>query len=390
MNVETMGRDLDRLLGEAVAAGEVPHAAGIVTRADGPVWQGHAGPRRLGDAAPLTADTVFLIHSMTKPLTAAGVMGLVEQGRLDLDEDCGRLLPALAEPKVLEGFAADGTPRLRAARGEITLRRLLTHSSGFVYDLWNPNQLAWQEASGIGREGFYGDPAHCPPLGFDPGTRWEYGIGIDWAGKVLEAATGETLHDYLRDKLFGPLAMTSTGYVPDAAITARLAGVHQRGVDGVMRATDVAMPSDPVGFTGGGGLYSSAADYARFMAMILNGGELEGRRVLSAETVRAMGENQMGPLRVTPLPAAMAEMTYPVDLYPEVEKGWSLSFMINLQDLDGRRRAGSLAWAGLRNSYFWIDPQSGLAAALFTQMLPFVDPATLALLDRFERALYKA
>ncbi len=392
MKTQGMRRDLDRILAESVASGDVVHAAGIVTDAEAVRYQGQAGPCRLGDARPLAQDTVFWIHSMTKPLTAAGVMQLVESGRIGLDDDCGALVPALAAPVVLEGFDADGRPRLRPARGRITLRRLLTHTSGFVYDIWNPAQRAWYERYGVTRGDHYDDPAKCPPLAFDPGTRWEYGIGIDWAGKVVEALTGETLDAYLRANLLVPLGMASTGFVLSEAIRERLAGVHQRDADGTIRAVDFEPPRDPdpASFTGGGGMFATAADYARFMCMMLNGGALAGTRVLEAETVRLMGENQIGDLPVTALPAAVPDHTFPVDFFPGVQKRWGFSFMITMEDLPGRRRAGSLAWAGLRNTYFWIDPRSGLGAALFTQMLPFADPATLALLERFERAVYAA
>ncbi len=384
--------ELDRILAEAVASGDVAHAAGIVTNASGQLYQGQAGPRRLGGDEPLTEDTVFWIHSMTKPLTAAGVMQVVEQGRIGLDDDCGAVLDSLASPRVLEGFDADGRPRLRPARGRITLRRLLTHTAGFAYDTWNADQLRWMKQAGVERQDFYGDPANCPPLAFDPGARWEYGINIDWAGKVLEAITGETLEAYLRTNLLEPLGMTSTGFVLTDPIRERLSGVHQRDTNGVIHAVDFdpSREHDPASFTGGGGMFGSAADYARFMRMILNHGTLDGVRVLEAETVRLMGRNHIGAIPMTGLPTAMPERSFAFDFFPNIEKRWGLSFMIVMDDVPGCRRAGSLAWAGLRNTYFWIDPTSGLGAALFTQMLPFADPKTLALLERFESAVYAA
>ncbi len=393
MNVEALQSALGRILDEAVGAGDVVHAAGIVTDADGLVFQGQAGPRRLGDVdTPLAEDTVYWIHSMTKPLTAAGVMQLVEQGRIGLDDDCGGLVPALAAPNVLAGFDAQGVPEIRPAQGPVTLRRLLTHTAGFVYDIWNPAQRDWQKQTGIGREDFYGDPENCPPLAFDPGTRWEYGINMDWAGKVLEAVSGETLEAYLRSNLLDPLGMTSTGYTLTDAVRERLSGVHQRDADGAIHAVDFQPPEtqDPNTFTGGGGMFGSAVDYARFMRMILNKGALDGNRVLAPETVDLMGQNHTGDISVAGLPAAQPEKTFPMDFHPGVDKRWGLSFMIVMEDLPGRRRAGTLSWGGLRNTYFWIDPKSGIGGAFFSQMLPFADPKTLAVLDRFERAVYAA
>ncbi len=381
---------LDQILSDVIDAGDVAHAAAIVTTADDVVYQGNVGPRRLGSAPPLQDNTVFWIRSMTKPLTATCVMQLVEQGRIGLDDDCGDLLPALASPKVLVGFGSDGEPRLRPAKGRITLRRLLTHTAGFVYDNWNADQRDWMQHTGIERRNFYDLPENCPPLGFDPGTRWEYGINIDWSARVLEALTGETLETYMRTRVLEPLGMSSTGYMLSDPIRRRFSGVHQRDADGVIRAVDEPLPTsqDPRDFKGGGELYGSASDYARFMRMILNDGELDGVRILAPETVQLMSINQIGDTSVVSMPAAIPQNTFPVDFYPGVEKRWGLSFMIVMEDLPGRRRAGSLSWAGLQNTYFWIDPKSGLAGALFTQMKPFADPKTLSLLDRFEAAVY--
>lgn len=391
MNIEALHLKLDTVLSDAVENGDVPHAAGVVTNASNLLYQGQVGPRRLGENTLLQKDTVYWIHSMTKPLTTACVMQLVEQGRINLNDDCGKIIPALDTPNVLEGFDSDGRPKLRPACGEITLRRLLTHTAGFVYDNWNPDQRDWMNYTGTERSDFYNDATKCPPLGYDPGTCWEYGISIDWAGKVLEAITGQTLEVYLRTNLLEPLGMSSTGFMLTDDIRNRLSGVHFRDTQGFIHAADIDVPEDqdPQDFTGGGQLYGSAGDYARFMRMILNKGELDGIRVLNRDTVQLMGENHIGDIQVGPMPAAIPENTYPFELYPGLDKRWGLSFMINMEDIPGRRRAGSLAWGGLRNTYFWIDPASGLGAALFTQMLPFVDPKTLTLLDKFEQAIYE-
>lgn len=393
MNAKSLQAELDAILADGVAAGEVPHAAAIITDASGVIYQGQAGACRMDTPArPLTEDTVYWIHSMTKPITAAGVMQLVEQGRVGLDDDCGDLVPALARPKVLDGFDADGQAQYRPAEAKITLRRLLTHTAGFGYPQWNPNIRRWQEQAGYSSPGIYTDPDQCPPLANKPGSRWEYGINIDWAGKVLEAVTGETLEAYLRTNILEPLGMTSTGYVLNDDIRASLSGVHERDADGVLHPAELEVPDvqDPETFTGGGGMYGTAGDYARFMRMILNGGELDGTRVLAAETVQTMGGDHTGGLPVVELPAALPQLTYPMVFHPEADKRWGLSFMLYLDALPGRRRAGSLAWGGLRNTYFWIDPASGLACAFFSQLLPFADANTLVLVDRLEAAVYSA
>ncbi len=385
---------IDKILQDAVASGAAPVLAAIAVDRDGVIYQGQAGPQGAGHGAgddrPLNADAVFQIHSMTKAIAATGVMQLVEAAKLDLDAPAGDILPELADPEVLTGFDGDGKPELRPAKTTVTLRNLLTHTSGFVYDQWNANQYAWLKASGAKRGDYYGDVAKRPPLAFDPGARWEYGIGIDWAGKMLEAVTGETLEAYLRTKVLGPLGMTSTGYVADDAIRARMAGVWQRQPDGrIDPVPDFEHPRlAPAAFSGGGGLYSTAKDYARFLRMILNRGELDGARLVRPETVDLMAANSIGDVEVRGLPTTMPNLTWPFDFYPGQPKRWGLSFMINMTDVPGARRAGTLSWGGLRNSYFWIDPASGIGGAIFAQMLPFADPKVLAAYDAFERAIY--
>lgn len=386
-----MNDAIDRTLQEAVESGDVPALAAIVVDKGGVVYEGQAGPGRIADAERFGPDTVYQIHSMTKPIAAAGCMQLVEAGKLDLDADCGALVPALADPEVLEGFDGAGRPKLRPAEGEITLRRLLTHTSGFVYDLWNADQLAYLKQRGLARDDLFDDPRNRPPLAFDPGARWEYGVGIDWAGKTLEAVAGECLDSYLRANLLEPLGMTSTGFVPTDDIRARTAAVHVRGQDGEIARAQFDYPDAPrERYTGGGGMYGTARDYGRFMRMVLNEGELNGVRVLKPETVAEMRRNSIGDIQVTGLATAMPRLTCPFDFYPGMEKRWGLSFMINMEDVPSARRAGSLAWAGLRNTYFWIDPDRGLAGAIFAQMFPFADPKVLAAYDGFERAVYAA
>jgi CubicO group peptidase (beta-lactamase class C family) len=249
------------------------------------IYEGAFGVRELGGTRPMQVDTVCWIHSMTKAITGACLMQLVEQGKIGLDDDCGRLVPALAKPRVLEGFDAAGKPRLRPAKGEITLRRLLTHTAGFVYDNWNPDMLRYNKMTGLSRVATFARPEDCQPLSFDPGERWHYGINMEWAGKVLEAVTGETLDAYMQTNVLQPLGMRSTGYRLNPAIRERLSGVHQRLPDGRLEARAFEAPQRPEDFLGGGGLYGAAGDYVRFIRMILNRGALDGARILKPETV---------------------------------------------------------------------------------------------------------
>ena len=232
--------------------------------------------------------------------------------------------------------------------------------------------------------------ALCLPLAFDPGTRWEYGIGIDWAGLMVEAASGQRLGDYFREHIFAPLGMGSTAYRITPGMRKRLAKVHQRNADGGLAATAFETNQDPEFEPGGGGLYSTAGDYLRFTRMILDGGRAGPNQVLRPETVDLMTSNAMGGLRVQPLPTARPGLSCDAEFFPGTPKSWGLTFMINEADAPTGRPAGSLAWAGLANTHFWIDPKNGIAGLHMAQVLPFVDPRALARFHAFEAAVYVA
>ena len=378
---------LDAILSEAVASGQVPGVVAAAADAQGVIYEGGFGVRTLGQDAPMTADTVVWIASMTKAVTAAAAMQLVESGALSLEAPIGELLPALADPQVLEGFEEDGTPRLRPAAGPITLRHLLTHTSGFAYNMWNADCGRYEEH--VGSPGIIScqNAALELPLMTDPGTRWEYGIGIDWAGKAVEAASGVRLDRYLQDHFFIPLQMLDTGFALSAEHQARQAGVHARTPEG-LAPIEFGLPPEPEFHMGGGGLLSTAGDYLRFLRMILGQGSLDGVKVLEPATVALMGQNHIGELNMEAMTSVLPAFTNDVDLFPGITKKWGLSFMINETDAPTGRKAGSLAWAGLANSYYWVDPTSGVAGVLATQILPFADEAVLELLTKFETAVY--
>jgi CubicO group peptidase (beta-lactamase class C family) len=381
---------IDAPLRDAVETGKVPGVVAMAANADGIVYEGAFGHRLLGGAQPMTLDTVFSIASMTKAITGAAAMQLVEQGKLTLDEPLGRFAPQLAEPQVLEGFDASGAPRLRPACRPITLRHLMTHTAGFGYDVWNEDLRRYAEVTGkpgarTGR--LAGLEA---PLVFDPGERWEYGINIDWIGRIVEAISGEDLESYFRAHLFGPLGMRDTGFAPTDAQAARGAGMHVRAPDGSLTGAPYQKPSFPEFYPGGGGLFSTGPDYLRFLQALMHGGSLDGARVLKPETVALMGENQMGALNVLPMRTADPAASNHVELFPGMTKKWGLSFLINTEDAPTGRSAGSLCWAGLRNTYYWLDPKKRVAGVLLTQILPFADPTVLGLLDAFEGEVYKA
>ena len=377
-----MSADIQSLLQAAVDRGDVPGVVAMATDGRRTLFEGAAGSRQLGGPAAMTLDSIFWIASLTKAVTSVAAMQLVEQGRVGLDQPLGAVVPKLANLQVLEGFGEDGQPILRPARREVTLHDLLTHTSGFVYEMWN---------AGIGRyTSTTGKPGSASglnvglemPLAFDPGERWEYGIGVDWAGKVVEAVSGQTLGGYFAQHITGPLGMTDTQFGrPDSE---RVVTIHNRLPDGTLSVGRLGRPSKPELESGGGGLYSTAPDYLKFLAMLVRGGD----GILRPETVAQMGRNQIGALDVSRMQTVMPPMSNDAEFFPGMVKGWGYGFVINSEKGHAGRAANSLAWAGLANCYYWIDPSSRIAGVLMAQVLPFADPAVLRLLDVFEAAVY--
>ena len=379
----------DGILKAAVSRGDVPGVVAGATTAEGTVYEGGFGERAVGGGTAMTPDTVGWIASMTKAVTGAAAMQLVEQGRLELDGPASAVIPYLGEVGVLEGFDGDGQPKTRPPRRPITLRHLLTHTSGYVYEIWNTDILAYQEAKGVPQITSCENAALTTPLLFDPGERWDYGIGIDWAGKMVEAVSGQRLGQYMKENIFDPLGMGDTAFRITPAMQERMATVHVRGEDGAWMGMEFTVEQDPEFEMGGGGLYSTVGDYLKFIRMILNKGAANGHRVLRPETVEAMSVNSIGDNRVVNLATAMPPYSNDAEFFPGMEKTWGLTFMINNEEAPTGRTAGSLAWAGLANSYFWIDPAKGIGGAYLTQVLPFADEKSLPLYLDFETAVYR-
>ncbi len=379
---------IDQLLRQKSDAKEIPGVVAVAASGSEIVYQGAFGKRDLSKDAVMTLDSVFWIASMTKAVTAAGAMQLVEQGKLALDEPIGKLLPDLASPQVLEGFDAKGEAKLRPAKGAITLRHLMTHTAGFCYELWNSDKATYLEKTGTPGITTCQNAALKTPLASDPGTRWEYGTNIDFVGKAVEAASGKRLDAYLRDHMFSPLGMSNTGFKISDDMRERLVGMHVRGEDGALAPLPFELEQNPEFHMGGGGLYSTAGDYIKFCQMILNKGKGNGNQVLRPETVAVMGQNHMGALNVTKMVSAAPIYTNDVDLYPDQAKKWGLSFLINTAKTPEGRSANSLAWAGLANTYFWIDPSRNISGVILMQLLPFADAKCLEAFAGFERGIY--
>jgi CubicO group peptidase (beta-lactamase class C family) len=384
--------EIDQILRQKSDAREIPGVVAMAATSKEVIYQGAFGKRDLGKDDPknnaMTADSVFWIASMTKAVTSAGAMQLVEQGKLSLDEPIGKLLPDLAAAQVLEGFDANGEPKLRAATKPITLRHLMTHTAGFSYDMWNADMGKYMEKTGTPGIITCLNAALKTPIMTDPGTRWEYGTNIDFVGKAVEAASGKRLDAYLRDHLFAPLGMADTGFKIGEEQRKRLVGMHARGPDGVLAPLPFELEQNPEFHMGGGGLYSTASDYIRFCQMILNKGKGSGSQVLKPETVAMMGQNHIGELAMTKMTSVAPPYTNDVDLYPDIVKKWGLSFMINTAKTPEGRSAGSLAWAGLANTYYWIDPARDVSGVILMQVLPFADGKCLEAFAGFESGIY--
>lgn len=380
---------IDMVLRRAVEAREVPGVVAMAASDAGPIYEAAFGVRDLTSGPAMTLDTVFRIASMTKAITSVAAMRLVEEGRLSLDApvpDIGEA--ALNAPQVLDGFDAAGAPRLRPAKRPITLKHLLTHTAGFTYEYWNADMRRLLDATDMPPVMSGKLAALRRPLSFDPGERWEYGINIDWIGRLIEAVSGQSLNVYLHDRIFAPLGMEDTGFVPTPDQHRRQASVHQRQAGGSLVAQPLSPPAPREFFAGGGGLYSTAGDYLKFLQMLLRGGSLSGTRILKPGTVALMNQNQIGDLPAGILKSAMPEVSNAVDFFPGAPIRWGLGYMLNLEPGPNGRSAGTVSWAGLFNSYYWLDPARHIAGVILTQVLPFADPTVVRLYGEFERGVY--
>lgn len=356
--------------GALAARHGIPAAVALAGDAGKILFQSHHGHRDSQSGIKVNARSVFAIASMTKAVTAVAALQLVERGVLSLDEPAGAILPALRELPVLEGFTPTGRPRFSKTRYDVTLRQLLTHTAGFAYP-WN-HPLAHQ----------YGTPPNAVPfLIHPPGTAWHYGVNIDWVGRVIEAAAGQSLEDYYRAHLFAPLGMDDTTFYLKPEQLDRFVSTWQRSPEGTLVESPRFQDPPPPFCNGGGGLFSTGADYLRFLQMILRRGRTEtGEKILKASSIDALTANQIGTLEAGRMFTTRPERSRDVDFHPGESDRFSLAFLIH-------RKTGALSWAGIRNTFFWIDPRRGVAGVLLMQLLPFCDRSALSLLSALQREL---
>ena len=388
---------IDASLRSAVGAQEVPGVVAIAATENGILYEGVFGSRRLSGGpakdAAMTRDTVFRIASMVKLITSVAALRLVEEGKLSLDGPLPAIDPAVADPQVLDGFDAKSAPLLRPPKRPIALRHLLTHTSGFTYRLWDAEAIKYINAI---EKAPAAERPKLPrtPLMFDPGERWQYGTSIDWVGRIVESISGEPLETHFKKHIFEPLGMKDTTFAITAAQRTREASGHHRQPDGSLKPEPMEPAPKPQAaprhHSGGGGIYSTAPDYLTLIRMLMHGGSFEGARILRPETVALMGQNQIGPVEAGILKTTAPRVSNDVDFFHGISLKWGFGHMINMQPLPDARSAGSMTWAGLFNTYYWIDPKRRVAAVFMTQVLPFADERALRVYRQFERGIYAA
>ena len=370
-------------LRDVVARGEVPGVVAMVVGRDRILFEGAFGKRDVARNADMTADTLFRIASMTKPLTTTAILMLVDEGRLTVDEPVSKYLPRFKTSQVLDGVdEPHGTLNTRPATAVMTIRHLLTHTSGIGYCWSDPGLAAAQRVTRAANDSEL-------PLVHEPGAQWTYGASTRVLGDIVEVVTGQTIDAFLESRVTRPLGMVDTAFDVPVASHARVVTVHQR-TNGrfVEMANPPALTAMP---RGDGGLFSTAADYARFIQLVLNRGQAGERRLLSEAAITAMTTNQMGAVRVRQQPNAdpARSLHFPIGAGQDT---WGFGFQITSAagTRQGLRHAGSLTWAGIDNTHFFIDPQSGIGVIVLMQVLPFYDEAAMRVYRGFEEAVYRS
>lgn len=370
---------MTRTMNEAMKSSDLPAVVAIAVNGKGERITYAYGKAVWTESGPVTPRHIFRVYSMTKLVTSIAAMQLVEKKMIGLDDDLSSLLPEMASIPILQ----DG--KLIEPKNKITLRHLLTHTSGFGYSATDAalagfDRSTWQ----------YKDL----PRRFESGTHFLYGSSTDWVGKLVEKLTQSTLEEYFRKNVTGPLKMNRTWFnVPDS-LKGWIVSRGARGADGMqpLQEDPDRVPAKPtVTFSGGGGLLSSPDDYARLLQCMLNFGTLGGVTILKKETVMEMTRNQIS--NISPHnpnayfnPQTCCNLTG----ITSPASRWGLAWLIDNEDKPYGRKAGTVLWGGLLNTYFFIDYKSGIAVSIYTQHLPFNHAATTSLFEKFSESVYRA
>ena len=370
--------DITAYLQGVVASGDIPAMVALVVNRDRIIYHHAFGKQNAAKNVPASTDTIFNIASMTKPITSAATMMLVQEGTIRLDDEAAKYLPALANVQVLADVdtRADSY-QTRKPRRAITVRHLLTNTSGIGYS-WSDPGLAL-----VQRKTNAADPDL--PLVHDPGERWTYGGSTRVLGEIIAKVAGQPLDRHYSERIFGPLGMRDTAWEVPPAKRSRLVSIHNRTDGRWLESTD---PLPPAVVRGDGGLYSTAADYAQFIRLFLNNGALNGTRLLTEQTIREMTRNQIGSLVVPLQPSSNPARANPFPLGAGKDQ-WGFGFQLAATGGPAARSVGSYAWAGIYNTEFWIDPQKQIGAILLMQVLPFYDSKAIDVLRGFEQRIYR-
>ena len=379
------------VLDQTIATGKLNFAVAAVGNAGGQTWSHAAGYQDAEKTKAASPDNIIQIASMTKLVTTIAALQLVEQGKLDLDTPISAYAPELNELQVLTGFAADDTPIFEKANRAPTARELMTHTAGYTYEIWNTNALKGVQLGvtpSLLGEGNYLEA----PLAFQPGTAWEYGINTDWLGVLVERLSDQRLAEYFDDNIFKPLGMTDTFYELPAGKLDRSVTMMARAAEGLVKLpsfqpTPMEKGSMPH-YSGGGGLSSTVADYGRVLQMLLNSGSLDGKTLLKSETVDSMFQNNIGDIQPAALATVMPTLSNTADMSFGNKATFGLGLLIHTDGIDGGRKANAGSWAGLFNSYYWVDREAGTYGIFGTQVLPFYDGVAIETLLELEQAVY--
>jgi methyl acetate hydrolase len=367
---------IDAVLAEFIDRREIPGILAVVTDVDCTVYTCALGMASRRNGIAMAPDTVFRIASMTKLVTSIAVMMLVDEGLVDLDAPLSRYVPDYRRPGVLVSFDLQtGDYRTRPAPNDPSVRQLLSHTSGYGY--WFLDPRLFQLVDGEP------DLLKAPFLIDEPGRLFTYGTSTDVLAQLIEPVSGKPLEDFFAQRIFKPLGMRDTSFdLP--ANPDRLASVFLRTPEGFAEQQSESTGPAP---RGGGGLYSTADDYCRLLRLLLNKGECRGTRLLSAVSCNAMTCNQIGDLYAHVQTTAFRDRSNDFIFMSGTQK-FGLGLAIETTNQPCGRPAGSASWAGIFNTYYWIDFANEFAAVVLMQVRPFADAHCVEAYRRFERALY--
>jgi methyl acetate hydrolase len=392
MNQAKLKSSLDTVLAYTTQRhGGAPGVVAMATDRNGNFYEGAAGTRELGKASPMTTDSVFAIFSTTKAMTGVCIMQLVEEGKIQLSDPAGQYVPEIDALQVLSGFGDDGQPRTRAPKRRITVNDLMLHTSGLCYEFFSADDLKYRTAKSIPTVVSSSFDSIRTVLLHDPGEGWTYGVNIDWLGRIVEQQRGKRLGAVMKERIFEPLGMHDIGFQMSESMKARRVTIHDRAADGKLTPLpDLVLPDPPPMDMGGHGLYATVGEYMKFVRMVLNDGAGPNGRVLKAETVNRMAQDGLAAMNLSAggWTTSIPSLSNDGEFFPGIDKGWAYTFMTNRERTPSGRPPNSLMWAGLANSYYWIDRASGVGGYWASQILPFQDCASYPGFVDFETAVY--